>query len=585
MPVVVRETSTAERRGNRFRPDRLCSSAEGVQPSARAADARSVLMEGHLRDGVIILAAAVVASVGLDRLRLSPVLGYMIVGVAIGPFALHLIDDVESARGLAEFGVVFLLFSIGLELPLGRLRILSPMLFGLAAAQILVTAAVIGGAAFLAGLSLDAAIVVGLALALSSTVFVVRLLIDARRLAGRIGRSAFGILLTQDIAIAPILVVTIAFIDRETGLAVSLGIAAAKAAAAVAVIFAAGHYVLRPLFRLAAVGKSEEAFVATTLLVVLCTAALTEVAGLSLALGGLLAGMLLAETQYRHQVAAEIRPFRGLLVGLFFMTIGMVTDLGHAWSSLPDVAAVLVGILAAKTLVLAGLALLFGFPAQVAVSLGLLLAQGGEFAFVLLGVAAAGGLLSGADAQTLIVAVALSLFVTPMLAAASRRLARQGAARSVAHADPLRHPVAETGGHVIIAGYGRVGRTVAKRLAAAGIPYRAIDQDPDLVGRAQGDSVFFGDATRLDVLQALHIDQARAVVVALPDREAAIRLVGMLRMVVEDRPILARAATEEHARELVEAGADEIVLELIATGDRLARLIPEASPAGGAGGP
>ena len=535
-------------------------------------------IDGHLSDVIIILAAAVAAQVALQRIKRSPVLGYLVAGAVLGPYGLHLIDDLESVRAIAEFGVVFLLFTIGLELPLGRLRVLSPILFGLGVAQVVITTAAFGGVAFWLGLPADAAIVVGAALALSSTVFVIQLLIERRQLATRFGRSAFAILLMQDLAMAPILVVTLALVGRDGGLGASLAIAAVKAIVAILVIFVVGRYLLRPLFSVVAVARTDETFVATTLLVVLCTAALTELAGLSLALGGLLAGMLLAETQYRHQVAAEIQPFRGILLGLFFMTIGMATDLGLTPTEFGAVLAIALGMIAAKATIIAALALLFGLPAAFAWPLGLLLAQGGEFAFVILSVAVGGGLLDGPVGRTLTVAVALSMLVTPLLAWASARFARRAANRSVAHADVLAQPAPEFTDHVIIAGYGRVGQTIAKRLNERGVAHIAIDRDPYSVARARArdEPVYFGDATRPEVLEALHVTRARAVVVALSDPAAATRLVGLLHYILPDRPVLARAETEEHARDLTEAGADTVVPELVATGDRLAELIVDA---------
>ncbi len=537
-------------------------------------------LAGHLIDVIVILAAAVVALVALQRVKISPVLGYLAAGAAIGPNGLHLVGNVESAHALAEFGVVFLLFAIGLELPLERLRVLSPMLFGMGIAQVAVAALVLGGLAHAVGLPVGAAIVVGLALALSSTVFVIQILIESRRLATRFGRSAFAVLLMQDLAVGPILVITVAMIEREGGLGQSLALAAFKACVAIVVIFALGRYVLRPLFRIVAVARTEETFVATTLLVVLCTAALTDLAGLSLALGGLLSGMLLAETQYRHQVAAEIRPFRGILLGLFFMTIGMATDLGHAVTEIGLILVVAIVMIAAKAAVLAGLALLFRLPRSHALPLGLLLAQGGEFAFVVFSLAMGGGLLGEPTGRTLTVAVALSMLLTPALAWASTGVARRTAARAIADADILDRSGPAFGDHVVIAGYGRVGQTVAKRLSGHGIAHIAVDRDPNAVAhaRARDEPVFFGDATRPEVLEAADVTAARAVVVALSDPAAATRLVRLLHYILPERPILARAETEDHARELIEAGARTVVPELVATGDRLAALVLEDGP-------
>ena len=529
----------------------------------------------ELSDVIIILAAAVVALFALRRVRLSPVLGYLVAGVLIGPFGLGFVTDIGSIHGFAEFGVVFLLFTIGLELPLERIKVLSPSLFGLGVAQILLTGAAITGVAVAFGIPLDAAIVIGAALALSSTVFVIQILLDRRQIATRFGRAAFTVLLMQDLAVAPILVMTLALTGREGGLAASLGLAAVEAAAALVAIVVLGRFVLRPLFAIVAAEKSDEIFAGATLLVVLGIAAFTEFVGLSLAIGGLLAGMLLAETEYRHQVSAEIRPFRALLLGLFFMSIGMQTNLDIAYGQFPLVLAITVGLIAIKTLIIVPLVLLFRLPGLYAVSLGLLLAQGGEFGFVVFSVAIDGGLIEEGLGQALIIAVALSMLATPLLAWSSARLLHWTAVRGSARVDEIAEEAGSLVNHVVIAGYGRVGRTVARELSAKGISFIALDRDPLVVStaRAQGERVYFGDASRPEILEELHLPTARTVVVALSDSEAATRLVGILRGVLPDIPVLARATNDSHAAELVRAGATFVVPELVATGRRLAEHI------------
>ena len=525
-----------------------------------------------LADVIVILAASVVALFALRRLRLSPVLGYLAAGVIIGPFGLDFVADIESIHAFAEFGVVFLLFTIGIELPLERIKVLSPALFGLGLAQILVTGAAIAGLAFAFGVAPDAAIVIGAALALSSTVFVIQILLDRRQIATRFGRAAFTVLLMQDLAVAPILVMTLVLSSREGGLVASLGRAGLEAAAALVAIVVLGRFVLRPLFALVAAEKSDEIFAAATLLVVLGVAAFTDYVGLSLAIGGLLAGMVLAETEYRHQVSAEIRPFRALLLGLFFMSIGMQTNLHLAYEQFPLVFAIGAGLIALKTLVLVPLVLLFRLPGLYAVPLGLLLAQGGEFGFVVFSVAVGGELIEEGLGQSLIIGVALSMMATPLLAWASARLLNWTAVRSSARVEEIAEEAVTLVNHVVIAGYGRVGRTVARELSGKGISFIALDRDPLVVStaRAQGERVYFGDASRPEILGELHLPTARTVVVALSDSEAATRLVGILRSMRPDLPVLARATNDVHAADLVRAGATFVVPELVATGRRLA---------------
>ena len=528
-----------------------------------------------LADVIVILAASVVALFALRRVRLSPVLGYLAAGVIIGPFGLGFVADIDSIHTFAEFGVVFLLFTIGLELPLERIKVLSPSLFALGIAQILVTGAAITGFAVALGVPPDAAIVIGAALALSSTVFVIQILLDRRQIATRFGRAAFTILLMQDLAVAPILVMTLVLTGREGGLAASLGFAALEAAAALVAIVVLGRFVLRPLFAVVAAEKSDEIFAAATLLVVLGVAAFTEFVGLSLAIGGLLAGMVLAETEYRHQVSAEIRPFRALLLGLFFMSIGMQTNLEIAYDQILHVLAITAGLIALKTLILVPLVLLLRLPGLYALPLGLLLAQGGEFGFVVFSVAIGGGLIEESLGQVLIVAVALSMMATPLLAWASARLLHWTAVRGSAGVSEIRDDEVSLVDHVVIAGYGRVGRTVARELSSNGLSFIALDRDPLVVStaRSQGERVYFGDASRPDILEGLHLSTARTVVVALSDSDAATRLVGLLRGMLPDLPILARATNDAHAAELVRAGATYVVPELVATGRRLAERI------------
>ena len=529
----------------------------------------------YLVDIIVILTAAVVSALLFQRLKLALVLGYLIAGAVIGPSGIGFITEVETVRPIAEFGVVFLLFTIGLELPLERLRVLPLTTFALGVAQILVTGIIAAGLAVGFGLPIQGAIVVGAGLALSSTVFVVQILIDRGQLATRFGRTAFAVLLTQDVAVGPLLVVILALGQESVSLGEALGLAVVKAALALAVILLIGRYVLRHFFRFAAVTRNAEIFAATTLLLVLATALLTQTAGLSMALGGFLAGMMLAETQYRHQVAAEIQPFRGLLLGLFFMTVGMSADLDLTPEAIGVVAGIALALIVGKSVILAGLALAFRLSAAIAIPLGLMLSQGGEFAFVLFGVGVMHGVLPPELANTLIVAVAITLLLTPALAHIGAGFTRRVGRFAAVDTDAITDDLSTLTNHIVVGGYGRVGSTIGAQLRAGGIPYIAVDLDPDRVAQARkrGETVIYGDATRPEVLEALHIDRARAMVIALDNPRAATQLAGMLRYVFPELRVLARAHDDDHADELRNVGADLVVPQLIATGERLANSI------------
>jgi CPA2 family monovalent cation:H+ antiporter-2 len=532
-----------------------------------------------LLDVIYILAAAVFSVFIFKQLKLASILGYLIAGMVVGPYSIGLVSDVDAVRAIAEFGVVFLLFTIGLELPFERLKVLPPVMYGLGVAQIIVTAAIAALIAMLAGLPLETAIVVGATLSLSSTVFVVQLLLDRGELSTRLGRTAFAILLIQDLAVGPFLIVVTVLGDTSIPLGQALLLAGGKAVLALVVLFIVGRIVVRPLFRAAAITGNPDVFAGTTLLVVLATALITHSVGLSLALGGLLAGILLADTEYRHQVTAEIQPFRGLLLGLFFMAIGMSIDLGLAFNNFILVALLAIALIVGKATILSTIAFASGLPRRIAFPLGALLAQGGEFAFVLFGIAMIQGVVSKELGQILIVAIAITMLLSPLLATFSGMVTRR-----IAHSADIGYEQAlesdiRLNGHVIIAGYGRVGSAIGARLRSQQASFIAVDLDPDRVKNAkqQGALVYFGDATRPEVLDALNIAEASAIVIALNNAKTALHLVGWLHYIIPDLPIYARAYDDEHAEALKRAGAQVVIPELVATGDRLANAILDAA--------
>ena len=532
---------------------------------------------GYLTQVIVILFAAIIAVPLFRWLRLGSVLGYLVAGMAIGPFGLGLASEVETIQAIAELGVVFLLFTVGLELPLERIRVIGTRMFALGAAQVTVSALAIAFGAWSLGLAPVAAAVVGGSLALSSTAIVLRLLAERGLLTARLGRSAFAVLLVQDLAVGPFLVVVLALGQPDLAIPAVLGEALLKMALAVMAILGLGRIVLRHAVWPAVRIEDPEILAAVTLFIVLATGLLTHIAGLSMAFGAFLAGMLLAETRYRLQVAAEIQPFRGLLLGLFFMSVGMSIDLELSIAHVEVIATLVVLLLLAKGLILLGLGRLLGLPWSLAAHLGLLLAQGGEFAFVLLGAAMGVGLLAGQPGQLLVLVVAFTMMLTPLLAALGRRAERRVERASMIEVDSVPETTEQLTDHVVIAGFGRVGSAVASRLEAAGTPYIALDLDPHRIAQARqrGHPVFFGDASRAEVLAALHVERARAVVVAVDNPRAALGTVGLLHYIFPELKIYARARNETHAAELERAGAHVVVPELIATGVRLATEILE----------
>jgi monovalent cation:proton antiporter-2 (CPA2) family protein len=536
----------------------------------------------YFRELVVFLAAAGIVVPVFHRLRVSPVLGFLLVGVAIGPHGLArfadilpalqyiTIRDIDGVRLIAEFGVMFLLFTIGLDLSLVRLWQLRRLVFGLGLSQLLLTAAAIAGIALLFGNALPAAIVLGSCLALSSTAMVMQLLLETRRSATPTGRTSFAMLLMQDLAVVPILLLLGFLATAQTGgettdLLLQLGETLLGAAAALIGIMLFGRFLLAPLYRMVGAAKSPELFMALTLLVVIAMAAITGIARLSMALGAFLAGLLLAESEYRHAVDVSIEPFKGLLLGLFFLSVGMGIDLRVAIDNAGWLLLSVIGLFAIKGGIIAALALLFGRDRIVALEMALLLGQGGEFAFVVLGMAERLGLLQLEISQFMLLVVSLSMALTPLTALVARRIAQ-----SAEHRDALRDHAADADdtmkleGHVLICGFGRVGQSVARLLDAEQIPWAALDLDSATVARERnaGQPVYYGDASRGEMLGRLNAARAQALVVTLDDPDAAGRLVQAARGSWPKLPVLARARDIAHADQLRRLGASDVVAEI-----------------------
>jgi CPA2 family monovalent cation:H+ antiporter-2 len=533
-----------------------------------------VATEAHsyLQDVLVLLLAAIVVVPLFQRLRASPVLGYLAAGIALGPSGFGLVSEVEGARHLSEFGVIFLLFTVGLDLPFARLRAIWRYIFGLGLAQVALTSLVVGLGAFWLDASPEAALLIGGALAFSSTATVLQLLRERGELASRFGRLALAVLLFQDLSVVPLLALLPILAGDGQSLVSALVVAVAKAAATLGVILMLGRVVLRPLYRLIAGTRNAELFAATNLFVVLGTSWATELVGMSAALGAFLAGMLLAGTEFRHQVEADIQPFRGLFLGLFFISVGMTTDLGIVASHLAELLGVTVALLVGKALVLVLLGLAAGIGLAVASRLALTLAQGGEFAFVVFTLAAQSGIVPPGVSAILVASVVLTMFVTPFLAALGRRGAEQLRRRPVPETELLSHEAGELAQHMIVAGYGRVGRIVGKLLAEGEVPFVAIDVDARRVSelRREGIPIFFGDASRTEVLKAAGIERAAGIVVTLDEPAAAERIVEALQRQHPEIPVIARARDGQHLQRLERAGARTIVLEAFEPGLQMA---------------
>ncbi len=529
-------------------------------------------MDGLLQQAVMFLLAAVVFVPLSKRLGMGAVLGYLAAGVALGPWGARLITDVEDIVRVAELGVVFLLFVIGLELQPARLWALRKSIFGYGTAQLALSAVALAALGIAFGVSLPTAIIVGLALSLSSTAFALQLLAERRELPTRHGRLAFAILLFQDLAAIPIiaLIPLLAFVpatDVDPGSGIS-AVAIARAIGVIALVIVGGRLLLRPFFRLVLASGIHELTTAAALLVVLGTALLVHYAGLSMALGAFLAGVLLADSEYRHELQADIEPFRGLLLGLFFISVGMSVDVGLVGDRPATIVALVLLLLLVKGAVLWGLARFSGQGGRCAVNLALYLAQGGEFAFVVLGLAARSYVVDRALADLLIAVVSLSMALTPLLLALRGVLGRQRADAARAY-----DRIDAGDNRVIIAGFGRFGQVVARMLRMKKIPFTALESSFEQVAfvRRFGNKIYFGDASRLELLHAANADKAEVFVLAIDDVEASLKTVEIVKRHYPHLKIYARARNRHHAYRLMDLGVTQIERETFLSSVQLAQ--------------
>jgi CPA2 family monovalent cation:H+ antiporter-2 len=531
-------------------------------------------MTGDLLSQILILLAASLAVLSLvRRFQLPPIMGYLVVGMLLGPNALGFVADDARVRLLAEIGVVFLVFTLGLEFSLARMIAMKSEVLGVGGLQMLLTTASGGAIAWALGVAPAPAIVVGGALAMSSTAIVLRQLGEQLELNRTHARLAVGILLFQDLAFAPFLALATAIGSADVALGPQwlLGMAG-RAIIALFFVLAVGRWLLRPLFQEIARHRSTETFTLTVLFVVLGGAWATHALGLSMALGAFLAGMLLSETEFRHETEAVIKPFQDILLGLFFVSVGMLLDLRVLLSQLPLVLLILAGLLAAKTTIVAFIVRRFVPNARKALRTGLVVSMGGEFGFALLTLLLKGNAVAVPVVQALLTAVALSMLAGPLLVRynsriADRLLRRESVTPSELALENSATRQLASREHVIVCGFGRVGQNLARVLERSGFEFIALDLDAHRVrdARQAGDPVVYGDATHLEVLRALGLELASVVVISFDDPATALRIVRAVRRLRADVPILVRTEDDSNLETLHEAGATEIIPETFET--------------------
>ena len=527
-------------------------------------------MHSNLLSILLLLSAAVVAVAVARRFRLPSMLAYLAIGITLGPHGLALLTETAGVEGFAEFGIVFLMFSIGLEFSLKRLQAMRTLVFGLGASQMALTALGTGLVTALAyGQDWKSGVAVGLAVAMSSTAIVARMLSERLDLHSRSGRQTMGVLLFQDLAVAPCLILLPALAAPGDGLLHALAVAAAQTVAVLALLIWLGQKLMGRIFDTAAKSRSNEVLVLTTLWIVVGLAFLTAQSGLSLALGAFVGGMLISETAYRHHVEADIRPFRDILLGLFFVTIGMMLDIHYVMANAHKLVLAVFLLIGGKAAVMLLITRVAKTPLAASLRTAAQLAQGGEFGLVLIELAHQLQLISVSAFQITLSAMLLSMFIAPFLIDRAARLSGDLGRGDWAHKAAAIHNIAvhslDLGQHVVISGYGRTGQRIAEFLAIENIPFIALDVDPQRIAdaRAQGINVVFGNADRPEVLQAAGISRARAVVVTYPDAHSAERVLRIVRSTRPDIPVVVRTTDDKDVARLKSAGATEVIPEVL----------------------
>jgi CPA2 family monovalent cation:H+ antiporter-2 len=526
-------------------------------------------MNNSLQLLLILLAVAVLVVVLFRQLHLPAMLGYLIVGALIGPHALGWIPDAPETRHLAEFGVVFLMFSIGLEFSLARLRAMQRLVFGLGTAQVVATMLLVMLTSMFFDLGWAAGLALGGILAMSSTAIVSKMLVERAELNTPHGQKIMGVLLFQDLAVVPLIILIPALATHDGNLTATLAYAALKATLVLAALLIFGQRLLRPWFHLVARQKSSELFMLNVLLFTLGLAWITELSGLSMALGAFVAGMLISETEYRYQVEEDIKPFRDVLLGLFFVTIGMMLDVHTLLAGWGWILLLLLILIPFKALVVALLVRAFAGDWGPALRTGLGLAQAGEFGFVLLTLTSGANLLPPDVTQNVLAAMLLSMLVAPFLIQHAEAIVRRISPDEWMNSAMQMHQIAvqtmSTRHHVIICGYGRSGQALAAFLKNENVSFIALDLDSRRVHEAStaGERVVYGDAAKHEVLQAAGLMRAKALVITYDDKHSALRILRHIQQDRPDLPVIVRTADDSNVEILKKAGATEVVAEVL----------------------
>lgn len=526
----------------------------------------------YLVDILALLLAAVVVVPFFHAIRLGAILGYLAAGVMLGPWGLGLISEVEEIRHLGEFGVIFLLFILGIELKPEKLWQMRKMVLGLGLGQLLITAGVLYSLALSFGVSQHAAIIIGFGLALSSTAFCLKLLAERGGISTLMGQMSFSILLLQDLAVVPLLALVSMFAGGEAGTAGST-FSFTYAVLIIIALLVAGHYLLNPILGRIVASQDPDVFVALAVLLVLGMAWIMESIGFSMALGAFLAGTMLAESHYRHQIEADILPFRGILLGLFFMTVGMGIDFGLLWDQFGIIIGLTLGLMSVKGIIVYILARMTGARHDISARTAVLLSQSGEFGFIMFGFATMSGVLEAHLGNMMTLVIALTMVLTPFAVKAVSLLLNHFYVPEPEEEGEF-CPFFEgdnDGDHVILAGFGLVGARIGAILNAANVHYVGIDMSQSRVkaARAQGFPVFYGDASNVKVLQAAGAAQAKMIVVAMDNPEHFDRMLPLVRQYYPDLPIHARAKDRRHCAELITQGASTAISETLETSLRL----------------
>lgn len=526
----------------------------------------------YLRDILVLLLASVGVVIIFGKLGLSPALGYVFAGTAIGPFGFEIVSGIETTKSIAELGIVFMLFAIGLELTFGKLITIKKYVIGFGGLQIILTSLVIALICrFFFKIAPETSIIIGSALSMSSTAIVMQVISEHAEQSTRVGRLSFSILLMQDLAVIPILVLMPLLKNTDLNIFHALGGAVADAFIALAIIFAVGRLLIRPIYRIIAESKSDVLFLSFTLIVILGSAYVTHAMGMSFALGAFIAGLMVAETEYRYRVEEEILSLKSLLMGLFFMTIGMSFNFDLLIRSLPYVILVSLGIIILKTTLIVGLCRIFKFPFAPAIHAGLLLSQGGEFAFVVFLIAVEQKFIDADLSQFLMTTVTFTMALTPLLASLGRTIKGRLYTLEVLRDNKLKREIGQISKHVVIIGFSKVGRIVSYILRKRGVNYLVLDNNHRVarIERDNGYNIYYGDALNIDILNYIGVARSESVVIAIKDEFACMKITRFIHENFPNVAVITKSETLNNADRLKKAGASHVVSKNVETGLQL----------------